>query len=154
MNWFIWLLTLLSGQNWLSWFNVWLKRNCFSHSFWHFVLNWITNDKSSHYRWLTVIISDTGDCLMFQIKRLYVSLIIEFLIWITKSFSEAFWMKQWTRLFTTKVQAFLHFHGFDFRGFRFTAVYNSLPISSHLVLLSNLNLRSFCFRSFSFGSPY
>ena len=38
--------------------------------------------------------------------------------------------------------------------FRFTAVYNSIIFSSTLVLLSNLNLRSFCFRSFSFGSPY
>ena len=41
------------------------------------------------------------------------------------------------------VQAFLDFH-----GFRITAVYNSILISSPLVLLSNLDLRGFCFRFF------
>ena len=52
------------------------------------------------------------------------------------------------------VQAFLDFRGFDFRGFRFTAGYNSILFSSPLVLLSNLDLRSFCFRGFYFVSPH
>ena len=43
------------------------------------------------------------------------------------------------------IQAFLDFCGFDFRGFRFTAVYNSILFFSPLVLLSNLDLWSFCF---------
>ena len=43
------------------------------------------------------------------------------------------------------IQAFLNFGGFDFWDFRFNAVYNSILFSSPLVLLSNLNLRSFCF---------
>ena len=42
------------------------------------------------------------------------------------------------------LQAFL-----DFRGFPFTAVYNSILFSSPLVLQSNLDLRGF-----SFGSPH
>ena len=46
------------------------------------------------------------------------------------------------------------FRGFHFRGFRFTTVYNSILISSPLLLLSNLDLRGFCFRGFSFGFPY
>ena len=37
---------------------------------------------------------------------------------------------------TSSVQAFLDFLGFDFRNFRFTAVYNSILFSSPLVLLS------------------
>ena len=45
------------------------------------------------------------------------------------------------------VQAFLNFRSFDFRDFLFTAVYN-------LVLLSNLDLRSFCFRAFFYVSPH
>ena len=52
------------------------------------------------------------------------------------------------------IQAFLDFFGFDFCGFRFTAVYNSILFSSPLVLLSNLDLRGFCFRGFSFVSPH
>ena len=52
------------------------------------------------------------------------------------------------------VQAFLDFRGFDFRDFRFTAVYNSILFSSPLVLLSNLDLRGFCFRGFLFVSPH
>ena len=51
------------------------------------------------------------------------------------------------------VQAFLDFLVFDFRGFQFTAIYNSILFSSPLALLSNLDLRGFCFRGFSFGSP-
>ena len=53
-----------------------------------------------------------------------------------------------------QVQAFLDFRDFDFRDFRFTSVYNSILFSSPLVLLSNLDLRGFCFHSFSFGYPY
>ena len=40
------------------------------------------------------------------------------------------------------------FRGFDFRNFRFNAVYNSILFSSLLVLLSNLDLRGFCFPRF------
>ena len=47
------------------------------------------------------------------------------------------------------IQAFL-----DFRGFRFTAVYNSILISSPLVLLSNLDLCGLCCLGFSFGFPH
>ena len=57
------------------------------------------------------------------------------------------------RLIEKEVQAFLDFHGFDFRDFRFTAVYNSILFSSLLVLLSNLDLRDFCFRGF-FWCPH
>ena len=43
-----------------------------------------------------------------------------------------------------KVQAFL-----DFRDFQFNVVvYNSILFTSPLVLLSNLDLRGFCFRGF------
>ena len=38
--------------------------------------------------------------------------------------------------------------------FPFTVVYNPILFSSPLVLLSNLDLRGFCFRGFSFGSPH
>ena len=47
-----------------------------------------------------------------------------------------------------RVQAFLDFRGFDFRDFQFNAVYNSILFSSPLVLLSNLDLRGFCFLGF------
>ena len=47
------------------------------------------------------------------------------------------------------VQAFL-----DFRNFRFTTVYNSILISSSLVLQSNLDLCIFCFQGFLLESPY
>ena len=43
------------------------------------------------------------------------------------------------------VQAFLVFRGFGIRNFRFNAVHNSILFSSPLVLLSNLDLRGFCF---------
>ena len=43
----------------------------------------------------------------------------------------------------SELQAFLHFRGFDFRNFRFNAVYISILFSSPLVLLSNLDLRGF-----------
>ena len=46
-----------------------------------------------------------------------------------------------------QVQAILDFCGFDIRGFRFTAVYDSILISSPLVLLSNLVLCGFAFGS-------
>ena len=52
------------------------------------------------------------------------------------------------------VQAFLDFHGFDFCDFWFTAVYNSTLFSSPLVLLSNLNLRSFYFHWFFYVPPH
>ena len=52
------------------------------------------------------------------------------------------------------VQAFLDFRGFNFLDLRFTAVYNSILFSSPLVLLSNLNLRGFCFCSFLYVSPH
>ena len=48
-----------------------------------------------------------------------------------------------------KVQAFL-----DFCGFQFNAVYNSILFSSPLVLLSNLDLRDFCFPQFFNVSPH
>jgi hypothetical protein len=51
------------------------------------------------------------------------------------------------------LQAFLDFRGFDFRDFRFTAVYNSILFSSPLVLLRNLTLLGFCFCGFMFVSP-
>ena len=47
-----------------------------------------------------------------------------------------------------RIQAFLDFRGFDFRHFRFTAVYNSILFSSPLVLLSNLDLCDFPFLLF------
>ena len=52
-----------------------------------------------------------------------------------------------------QAQAFLDFRGFDFRGFDFrnflfNAVYNSILFFSPLVLLSNLDLRSFRFPQF------
>ena len=47
--------------------------------------------------------------------------------------------------YSFQVQAFLYFHGFDFRDFRFTAVYNSILFSSPFVLLSNLDLHGFFF---------
>ena len=47
-----------------------------------------------------------------------------------------------------ELQAFLDFHGFDFRDFQFNADYNSILFSSPLVLLSNLDLRCFCFLGF------
>ena len=53
-----------------------------------------------------------------------------------------------TYLSEIPIQAFLDFCGFNFRGFRFTAVYNSILFSSPLVLLSNLDLCGFCFRFF------
>jgi hypothetical protein len=46
------------------------------------------------------------------------------------------------------VQAFLDFRGFDFRNFGFNVIYNSILFSSPLVLLSNLDLRGFCFPGF------
>ena len=49
------------------------------------------------------------------------------------------------------VQTFLDFLGFDFRDFQ---LYNSIQFSSPLVILSNLDLRGFCFRGFLFVSPY
>ena len=52
------------------------------------------------------------------------------------------------------IQVFLNFRSFDFRGFQFTAVYNSILFSSPLVLLSNLHLRGFCFRGFFLESPH
>ena len=52
-----------------------------------------------------------------------------------------------------KIQAFLDFRGFDLHDFPFTAIYNSILFSSPLVLLSNLALRSFCFRGFLFCVP-
>ena len=51
------------------------------------------------------------------------------------------------------IQEFLDFRCFDFCNFRFNAVYNSFLFSSPLVLLSNLDLRGFCFRIF-FVSPH
>ena len=41
------------------------------------------------------------------------------------------------------MQAFLDFRNFDFRNFRISAVYNSILFFSTLVLLSNLDLRTF-----------
>ena len=40
---------------------------------------------------------------------------------------------QWGKIIS-ELQAFLHFRGFDFRNFQFTAVYNSILFSSPLVL--------------------
>ena len=51
------------------------------------------------------------------------------------------------------LQAFLDFCGFDFRDFQFNKINNSILFSSPLVLLSNLDLRGFCFRGFYFVSP-
>ena len=51
-------------------------------------------------------------------------------------------------------EAFLDFRGFDFRNFQFTGVYDSILFSSLLVLLSNLDLRGFCFRSSLCVSPH
>ena len=53
-----------------------------------------------------------------------------------------------------ELQAFLDFRGFDFCGFLFTGVYDSIIFSSPLVLLSNLYLRGFCFRGFLFVSQH
>ena len=54
----------------------------------------------------------------------------------------------WCFLFI--IQAFLDFCSFNFCNFWFTPVYNSILFSSPLVLLSNLNLRGFCFSMFFF----
>ena len=54
--------------------------------------------------------------------------------------------------FISSMQAFLDFRVLDFCSFRFTAVYNSILFSFPLVLLSNLDLRGFCFRGFLFIS--
>ena len=51
-------------------------------------------------------------------------------------------------------KTFLDFRGFDFCNFRFSAIYNSILFSSPLVLLSNLDLRGFCFLGFLFESPH
>ena len=56
-----------------------------------------------------------------------------------------------SRDFKYQVQAFLDFRGFDFRDFRFNAIYNGILFSSPLrplVLLSNLELRGFRFPRF------
>ena len=50
-----------------------------------------------------------------------------------------------SKIFSILICTFLDFRGFDFRNFWFTAVYNSILFSSSLVLLSNLDLRGFCF---------
>ena len=47
----------------------------------------------------------------------------------------------------------LDFRSFDFRDYWFNAVYNSILFSSPLVLLSNLDLRGFCFCAFLIVSP-
>ena len=51
---------------------------------------------------------------------------------------------KWQVLEYMSVQAFLNFCGFDFRDFRFNAVYKSILFSSPLVLPNNLVLRGFC----------
>ena len=51
------------------------------------------------------------------------------------------------------IQAFLDFRGLDFCDFWFSAVYNSILFSSPLVLLSNLDLRGFCFHVFFMCAP-
>ena len=53
-----------------------------------------------------------------------------------------------------ELQAFLHFRGFDFCSFRFTVFNNSILFSSPLVLLSNLDLRSFFFHIFLCVFPH
>ena len=52
------------------------------------------------------------------------------------------------KIINFSLQVFLDFRGFDFRNFRFNAVYNSILFSSPLVLLGNLDLRSFCLPCF------
>ena len=58
-----------------------------------------------------------------------------------------YWQKR-ARKGNLQLQAFLNFRSFDFRNFRFNAVYNAILFSSPLVLVSNLDLRGFCFRVF------
>ena len=48
------------------------------------------------------------------------------------------------------IQTFLDFRGFDFCGFRFNAVYNSILFSSPLVLITNLDFRGFASPVFLF----
>ena len=57
-------------------------------------------------------------------------------------------------IYKKHLQAFLDFRGFEFRNFQFNSVYNSILLSSPLVLLSNLNSGGFCFLGFRFVSPY
>ena len=57
-------------------------------------------------------------------------------------------------LAVTHLQAFLDFHSFDFRNYRFTVVYNSILFSSLLLLLSNLGLCRFCFSRYFYVSPH
>ena len=57
-------------------------------------------------------------------------------------------------IFFSCLQAFLDFRSFDFRDFLFTTVYNSIQFSSPLVLLSNPDLRSFCFPWVFYVSTY
>ena len=72
-------------------------------------------------------------------------------VWIKSEgallFSGTTWI--FTRVLITVVQAFL-----DFRDFPFNVIYNSILFSSLLVLLSNLDLRGFCFRIFFLESPH
>ena len=46
------------------------------------------------------------------------------------------------------VQAFFDFRSFDFRDFQFNTIYCSILFLSLLGILSNLDLRGFCFRGF------
>ena len=58
------------------------------------------------------------------------------------------YLKVVNQLLILTIQAFLDFCSFNFRNFRFNAVYNSILFSSPLVLLSNLDLHGFCFPRF------
>jgi hypothetical protein len=73
---------------------------------------------------------------------------------IVKYYTAQGCLAQGIAVIENKLQAFLDFCGFNFRGFQFASVYNSIICSSPLVLLSNLDIRGFCFRGFSFGSPH
>ena len=57
------------------------------------------------------------------------------------------------KIYGNTIQAFLNFRGFDFRDFRFNAVYNSILFASPLVLISNLKFRGFCFLRFYLCVP-
>ena len=63
-------------------------------------------------------------------------------------------LHKWLQLqfFKYYLQAFLDFCGFDFTDFRFNVVYNSIQLSSPLVLLSNRDLRCFRFPRFFYVS--
>ena len=112
-----------------------VKKTCRAHMF--------LSDISPHYQNISEF------ALKFFHTKIHGSSSIE---WIWKKILLYFDLRSLKCL--KNIKPFLDFHGFDFIDFLFTAIYNSILFSSPLVLLSNLDLRSFCFRGFIFVSPH